>query len=108
MILSNQVTKLVKEGTRKTTLTIGDGANDVGIIQEANIVIGISRCEGMQIPRDEEGEPLYEDFIYQGCAAICSFLTYYLETISASIRINVANLTKEKAVLEDLPSSMKL
>ncbi|XP_022875555.1 putative E3 ubiquitin-protein ligase UBR7 [Olea europaea var. sylvestris] len=61
-----------------------------------------------EIPRDEEGEPLYEDFICQGCAAVCSFLTYYLETISALVsNSNVANLTKEKAVLEDLPSSMK-
>jgi hypothetical protein len=31
-----QVTRLVKEGTGKTTLAIGDGANDVGMIQEAD------------------------------------------------------------------------
>ncbi|KAL5999628.1 putative phospholipid-transporting ATPase 4 [Asimina triloba] len=42
------VTRLVKEGTRKTTLAIGDGANDVGMIQEADIGIGISGVEGMQ------------------------------------------------------------
>ncbi|XP_057549813.1 probable phospholipid-transporting ATPase 4 [Amaranthus tricolor] len=42
------VTRLVKEGTRKTTLAIGDGANDVGMIQEADIGIGISGAEGMQ------------------------------------------------------------
>ncbi|EPS62728.1 hypothetical protein M569_12061, partial [Genlisea aurea] len=42
------VTRLVKEGTGKTTLAIGDGANDVGMIQEADIGIGISGCEGMQ------------------------------------------------------------
>ncbi|KAI3497934.1 hypothetical protein L2E82_13930 [Cichorium intybus] len=42
------VTKLVKEGTGKTTLAIGDGANDVGMIQEADIGIGISGVEGMQ------------------------------------------------------------
>ncbi|XP_051135940.1 probable phospholipid-transporting ATPase 4 [Andrographis paniculata] len=42
------VTRLVKEGTGKITLAIGDGANDVGMIQEADIGIGISGCEGMQ------------------------------------------------------------
>ncbi|GAA0153704.1 primary active transporter [Lithospermum erythrorhizon] len=42
------VTRLVKAGTRKTTLAIGDGANDVGMLQEADIGIGISGVEGMQ------------------------------------------------------------
>lgn len=44
----NQVTKLVKLATGKTTLAIGDGANDVGMLQEADIGIGISGAEGMQ------------------------------------------------------------
>uniref|UniRef100_A0A251RPK0 Putative P-type ATPase, HAD-like domain protein n=1 Tax=Helianthus annuus TaxID=4232 RepID=A0A251RPK0_HELAN len=35
------VTKMVKEGTRKTTLAIGDGANDVGMLQEADIGVGL-------------------------------------------------------------------
>lgn len=39
----------MKEGTRKTTLAIGDGANDVGMIQEADIGVGISGVEGMQV-----------------------------------------------------------
>ncbi|XP_052186082.1 putative phospholipid-transporting ATPase 9 [Diospyros lotus] len=42
------VTKLVKIGTGKTTLAIGDGANDVGMLQEADIGVGISGVEGMQ------------------------------------------------------------
>ncbi|KAL5725998.1 P-type phospholipid transporter [Ranunculus cassubicifolius] len=42
------VTRLVKIGTGKTTLAIGDGANDVGMLQEADIGIGISGVEGMQ------------------------------------------------------------
>ncbi|KAK4762785.1 hypothetical protein SAY86_008553 [Trapa natans] len=44
------VTRLVKSGTGKTTLAIGDGANDVGMLQEADIGIGISGVEGMQVP----------------------------------------------------------
>ncbi|KAL3619179.1 hypothetical protein CASFOL_036749 [Castilleja foliolosa] len=36
-----------------------------------------------KIPRDEEGEPLYMDFICQGCAPVCSFLNYYPQIISA-------------------------
>ncbi|KAH7837035.1 hypothetical protein Vadar_008720 [Vaccinium darrowii] len=42
------ITKSVKEFTGKTTLAIGDGANDVGMIQEADIGVGISGMEGMQ------------------------------------------------------------
>lgn len=50
MIRKNmQVTKLVKLETGKTTLSIGDGANDVGMLQEADIGVGISGAEGMQV-----------------------------------------------------------
>ncbi|KAI3812673.1 hypothetical protein L1987_17386 [Smallanthus sonchifolius] len=39
------ITRLVKKYTGKMTLAIGDGANDVGMIQEADIGIGISVLE---------------------------------------------------------------
>ncbi|KAE8695641.1 putative phospholipid-transporting ATPase 8 [Hibiscus syriacus] len=42
------ITRLVKSVTGKTTLAIGDGANDVGMLQEADIGVGISGVEGMQ------------------------------------------------------------
>ncbi|KAK4798453.1 hypothetical protein SAY86_030779 [Trapa natans] len=42
------VTRLVKVKTGKTTLSIGDGANDVSMLQEADIGVGISGVEGMQ------------------------------------------------------------
>ncbi|KAI8030933.1 Phospholipid-transporting ATPase 3 [Camellia lanceoleosa] len=42
------VTRLVKKGAQKQTLSIGDGANDVSMIQAAHIGVGISGMEGMQ------------------------------------------------------------
>ncbi|KDP21262.1 hypothetical protein JCGZ_21733 [Jatropha curcas] len=43
-----QVISLVKKGAQKITLSIGDGANDVSMIQAAHIGVGISGLEGMQ------------------------------------------------------------
>ncbi|KAI8818556.1 uncharacterized protein EV422DRAFT_171786 [Fimicolochytrium jonesii] len=43
-----EVVRLVKHGKRAMCAAIGDGANDVSMIQEANIGIGISGLEGLQ------------------------------------------------------------
>ncbi|CAJ0884683.1 593_t:CDS:10 [Entrophospora sp. SA101] len=42
------VVELIRTGKRTTTLAIGDGANDVSMIQAANVGIGISGQEGVQ------------------------------------------------------------
>lgn len=39
---------LVKDGLKVQTLAIGDGANDVNMIQVANVGVGIGGQEGMQ------------------------------------------------------------
>ncbi|KAJ6775740.1 putative PHOSPHOLIPID-TRANSPORTING ATPASE [Salix koriyanagi] len=43
------VTRLVKTDCSKTTLAIGDGGNDVSMLQEADIGVGINGVEGMQL-----------------------------------------------------------
>ncbi|CAL9175633.1 uncharacterized protein LOC103984122 [Musa acuminata AAA Group] len=43
-----------------------------------------------EIPRDEDGEPLYEDFICQQCAITCSFLKLYPAYIWATSKQNNA------------------
>ncbi|KAF8735840.1 Phospholipid-translocating P-type ATPase, partial [Rhizoctonia solani] len=43
-----QTVKLVKDGKNAMTLSIGDGANDVAMIQEANIGCGLMGLEGSQ------------------------------------------------------------
>ncbi|KAJ6703454.1 E3 UBIQUITIN-PROTEIN LIGASE UBR7 [Salix viminalis] len=60
-----------------------------------------------EIPRDEEGEPFYEDFICKTCSAVCSFLTLYPKTIWASGGEDVATNSnaKDKDVLEDIPTA---
>lgn len=43
-----QIIRMVKRKLGETTLSIGDGANDVSMLQEADIGVGISGVEGMQ------------------------------------------------------------
>ena len=43
-----QVVELVKEEKKSITLAIGDGANDVAMIQKADVGVGISGNEGLQ------------------------------------------------------------
>jgi len=43
-----QTVKLVKDGCNAMCLSIGDGANDVAMIQEANIGVGLFGLEGSQ------------------------------------------------------------
>lgn len=42
------IIRMVKRKLGETTLSIGDGANDVSMLQEADIGVGISGVEGMQ------------------------------------------------------------
>lgn len=43
--------KLVKKNTKSILLAIGDGANDVSMIQAAHVGVGISGVEGLQAAR---------------------------------------------------------
>ena len=45
------IVRIVKEELRMHTLAIGDGANDVSMIQTADVGVGISGQEGMQVGR---------------------------------------------------------
>eukprot|EP00051_Salpingoeca_urceolata_P032761 m.17242 g.17242 ORF g.17242 m.17242 type:complete len:1165 (+) comp5427_c0_seq1:383-3877(+) len=45
------VVRLVKKSDKAITLAIGDGANDVGMIQAAHVGVGISGQEGLQAAR---------------------------------------------------------
>lgn len=48
------VVKLVKKRMKSITLAIGDGANDVGMIQAAHVGVGISGHEGLQAARSAD------------------------------------------------------
>ncbi|XP_044438466.1 putative E3 ubiquitin-protein ligase UBR7 isoform X1 [Triticum aestivum] len=51
--------------------------------------IGLDSLE--KIPRDEEGEPLYEEFICHQCSPVCYFLKLYPDTIWASSKQSSAS-----------------
>lgn len=44
----SEIVDMVKKHVNAITLAIGDGANDVGMIQTAHVGVGISGNEGMQ------------------------------------------------------------
>lgn len=44
-----QLTKMLKKEANKVVLCVGDGANDVPMIMESSIGIGISGMEGTQV-----------------------------------------------------------
>lgn len=48
------VVKLVRDKLNALTLAIGDGANDVGMIQAAHVGVGISGLEGLQAARSAD------------------------------------------------------
>ncbi|KAK4365486.1 hypothetical protein RND71_016844 [Anisodus tanguticus] len=59
------------------------------------------------VPRDEKGEPQFEDLICQGCATVCSFLNLYPRSIFAPVQEQTAtNSSKDKEVVEDAPSTV--
>mmetsp|Transcript_27630 Transcript_27630/g.20045 ORF Transcript_27630/g.20045 Transcript_27630/m.20045 type:complete len:148 (+) Transcript_27630:2261-2704(+) len=51
---ANIVEMIKKRHPRKVTLSIGDGANDVAMINEAHIGVGIAGKEGMQAARSSD------------------------------------------------------
>lgn len=48
------VVKLVKRNLKSLLLAIGDGANDVSMIQAAHVGVGISGVEGLQAARSAD------------------------------------------------------
>ncbi|XP_004245515.1 uncharacterized protein [Solanum lycopersicum] len=56
------------------------------------------------VPRDDKGEPQFEDLICQGCATVCSFLKLYPDSIFAPVQQQTTtNSSKDKEVVEDAP-----
>ena len=41
--------ELVKRSLQRVTLAVGDGANDVSMIQVADVGVGVAGKEGMQV-----------------------------------------------------------
>ncbi|KAG8075620.1 hypothetical protein GUJ93_ZPchr0006g46458 [Zizania palustris] len=66
--------------------------------------IGLNSIE--EIPHDEEGEPLYEDFICQKCSPDCYFLKLYPDTVWASRTQNSVSQasTTDSTVMDGGPS----
>ena len=81
----SKVVKLAKRHGRWVTLSIGDGANDVPMIMEANIGVGIQGKEGTQAVRSSDFSisqfrflnKLLLDYGRNGYIKISKFICYY-------------------------------
>lgn len=51
LVVQAKLIKLMKESTGEVTVAVGDGANDVSMIHEAHVGIGIFGKEGTQAAR---------------------------------------------------------
>ena len=62
-----------------------------------------------EIPKDDEGEPTYEEFICKACSHVCFFLKLYPEKIWAAGKQPDATvqISKDKGVLEDILSTCR-
>lgn len=49
-----QIAEMIKIRFRKVVLAVGDGGNDVGMIQAANVGVGITGLEGLQAARSSD------------------------------------------------------
>ena len=93
------VVKLVKE-RNKMTLAIGDGGNDVAMIQEAHVGVGISGKEGMQALH-----PLYYTPLGSGLGArrACRRLTLHPLTTRRHTCAILAGLSRLQLLLRQVP-----
>ena len=86
-VQKQQLVALVKFDSvpRSTTLSIGDGANDVSMIREADVGIGIIGKEGKQAANNADfaiGQFKFENFVactraLELCSSITCFSLFY-------------------------------
>lgn len=60
----SEVVEMVKKQVKVITLAIGDGANDVGMIQTAHVGVGISGNEGLQAANSSDYSIAQVSWIY--------------------------------------------
>jgi magnesium-transporting ATPase (P-type) len=77
------VVRMIKRGTNELTLSVGDGANDVSMLQEAHIGVGIYGKEGSQAARSGD----YAIYMYKHLKRlVCIHGRYNLLRSSALIQ----------------------
>jgi phospholipid-transporting ATPase len=77
------VVRMIKRGTNELTLSVGDGANDVSMLQEAHIGVGIYGKEGSQAARSGD----YAIYMYKHLKRlVCIHGRYNLIRSSALIQ----------------------
>ena len=78
-----EMVELVQEYTQAISLAIGDGANDVAMIQKAQVGVGISGNEGLQAVSFKR---IFIAFIYCKLQYILPFIVFFFKLHFRSIR----------------------
>ncbi len=101
-IIQAEIVKLIKEYKKARTCAIGDGGNDVSMIQAADVGVGIVGKEGMQAS-------LAADFSVNQFSYISRLLCKYLfvyRILSLSLMSNLHNSINDISLFSDLYYSM--
>uniref|UniRef100_A0AAY5EKD0 Phospholipid-transporting ATPase n=1 Tax=Electrophorus electricus TaxID=8005 RepID=A0AAY5EKD0_ELEEL len=104
-----QIVRLLKERTGKLTCAVGDGGNDVSMIQEADCGVGVEGKAVFSSVFYFASVPLYQGFLIIGYSTIYTMFPVFSLVLDKDVKSEVAMLYPElyKDLLKGRPLSFK-
>uniref|UniRef100_A0A8C2ZCR4 Phospholipid-transporting ATPase n=1 Tax=Cyclopterus lumpus TaxID=8103 RepID=A0A8C2ZCR4_CYCLU len=104
-----QIVRLLQERTGKLTCAVGDGGNDVSMIQEADCGVGVEGKAVFSSVFHFASVPLYQGFLVIGYSTIYTMFPVFSLVLDKDVKSEVAMLYPElyKDLLKGRPLSFK-